>query len=444
MLRNHTGFRKWPLRGDAGQVQALTPGEPNKFDLKNLPLLTGRYANYAVGMLLTATGTASIAAEGNTVIIDAQNMTRLLYDSFDLQGAWHGRPIAFQHWRGATLPIIEHVSAGYQWFSRRMQPLRITDGDDIDFRHNVFLPLGHFLGEKPHHTAQLALFYKDAEQFINAAQASVATAFNSALSFSDVSLQCSMILLPEPEVRLGPATEWLEFRQASQPNNDEVDLDSLGNATALEGVEPGGGIDFAMALTDVRGQLGSFSLDTVSRFSCPFRDQTQTNHMDPFLAELDSCEDILSLDGVPFVTLDGNATASFGVDFERWPYVPAITPSINPGDGLPLNGRGFPIVSPSRELEVTKIQVVEGTQTYFLTATFAGTNPHRTLVHQFKSWTPAKIADAKRLIIESGIALAVEGTNDLDWQVKTINKNAASIDRRKARFLPLRLGRVAK
>jgi hypothetical protein len=446
MLRNHTGFRKWPLRGDAGENQTFSHSATMQFDLKNLPLMTDKLANYVVGLVLTFTGTYNInVTTSNTTPVTANELTRMLIDSIDLQGAWHGRPLAAQHVRGATLPLIEYVSCGYQWASRHRMPFHAAAAGAQTFVHSVFLPLSYFCGEKGHHTAQLALFYKDAQLFINTAAASVLAATNPNATITSTTVRCSAMLLAEPELRIGPAQEWQEFRQSAQANNDIVDLDSLGNQTSLEGIEPGAGVDLLWAECNVNGQGGSFTADTVTRFSAPFRGQTQTAHVQPFAHELE--QQFHEGDGADLMVRNSETSAQARTGFvdprTGFPYEPitvATAASVG-GQALPAHSRVFPIISPSRDLETSKLQVIEGTQSYFLTATFSGT--HRNLVHQFKSWTPQKLADARQLIIDSGMAVAVEGSANVGWSLKVTRKNGSSINPAKARFFPLRLRRAA-
>lgn len=440
MLRNHTGWRKWPLRGDAGDNPTFVHSGTIQFDLKNLPLHTGNLANYLAAIQLTFAGTYNInATSGNVTPITPDELTRMLIDSIDLQGAWHGRPLAQQHIRGATLPLIEHISCGHQWGSRHRMPLQAAATGAQSFYHTVTLPLAYFLGEKGHHTAQLALFYKDAQLIINTAALSILQAVNPNATFPSVTVRASALLLAEPELRIGPAQEWQEFRQSAQANNDTVDLDSLGNMTSLEGVEPGAGIDTILAETSVCGQLGSFELGTVTRFSAPFRDQTQTNHIPPFMHEWEQQTGFG--EGADDMIRNSETAAQARIGFKdpraSMPYEPLSGAVANVLGGTALNnhGRAFPIIVGSRNLETSKLQVIEGTQTYYLTATFSGV--HRTLVHQYKSWTPAKLQDAREIIIQSGLAQRVVGRNDLVWTLKTLNKNADTIDGRKARFFPL-------
>jgi hypothetical protein len=445
MLRNHSGIRKWPLRGDAGENPAFAHSGNFNFDLKNLPLMTDKLANYLFAIQLTFYGTYNInVTTGNTLPLQPHELTRCLIDTVDLQGAWHGRPLSAQHVRGATLPIIEHMACGYQWGSRHRMPFHAAAAGAQTFVHTVTLPLAYFIGEKGHHTAQLALFYKDGQLIVNTAAAAILAAINPNATITSTTVRASALLLPEPELRIGPAQEWLEFRQSAQAGNDIVDLDSLGNMTALEGVEPGAGIDFMLALAAINGQLGSFTCDTITRFSAPFRGQTQTNHIEPFVHEWE--QQFLHGEGADRVVRNSETAAQLRTGFAdpraAWPFEPlagaaGATAATVAGSTLPANLRGFPILVPAGDLETTKVQVMEGTQSYFLTATFSGT--HRTLVHQFKSWTPQKLADARQMIIDSGMAVAVEKTAQLEWAAKVTRKNGSTINPAKARFFPLRL-----
>lgn len=447
MLRNHTGYRKWPLRGDAGENPTYAHSSTLNFDLKNVPLMTDKMANYLAGIAVTFFGTYNInVSTSNTTPLFPNTITRTLIDSVDLQGAWYGRPLAQQHIRGATLPIIEHQSCGYQYFSRRRMPFHAAATGAQTFRHTVFLPIGYFCGEKGHHNSQLALFFKDAQLIINTAALTVLQAINPNATYTSTTVRATAILIAEPELRIGPAQEWLEFRQTAAAGNDTVDLDSLGNMTALEGVEPGGGFDSMLALSSVEGQSGAFTCDTLTRFSAPFRGQSQTQHLDPFVHEWEQQFDYADNPELLQRNSETSAQARLSVTDPRMhdPYVPinGTTASSVGASTLGAHLRGFPIIVAGRDLETSKVQVIEGTQSYFLTGTFTGV--HRTLVHQYKSWTPQKLADARQLIIDSGMAIAVEGTNDLGWSAKASRKNSdAGINPRKARFFPLRLRRAA-
>lgn len=443
MLTNHSGYRPWPLRGDAGENQAWSAGATLQFDLRNLPVVTaGNLCNYLLGIAVTFTGTATFSTATGGSPVKAEDLTRaLILDSagVDLQGAWHGRPLAAQSIRGTTLPVIEYVGCGYQYFRRKRYGLNPLSGAGQTFRHTVFLPLAHFFGDKPHHTALPALFYKDAQLIINTATASFATnEAGNTTAITACTVRASAIMLPEPEIRLPPAVEWIEFRQQSQSGSDTVDLDSFGNQTALSGVEPGAGIDTCLIVTSARQQAGSFTLDTLTRFSAPWRDITQTNHIDPIIEMLESASNpngrsqdlvVASLANTQSATLGGYAR-----DYSDFPYSGRGT---GVGSNLDAEALVVPIACPSINLETSKLQVVEGTQTYYRTATVSGTD--RTLVHQYKSWTPDKIEDARRTMIEANLPLRVIGTNGVRWSAKMTKKNAENVHPKKTRFFPLRL-----
>lgn len=442
MLRNHSGFRFWPLRGDSGESPTFAFNTQLMFDLKNLPIATNRLANYVVGICLDFIGGVYNLGATAGGRISKNGLTRSLIDNVDLQGAWHGRPLAQQTVRGHTLPEIEIISCGYRRYSRPAAHFHNTVSTAQGFTHSVFLPLSHWPGEKGHHTAQLALWYKDAQLFVQTAPSTVLVGLGSAsANFTTMpSVRASAVLLAEPELRMGPGVEWQEFRQAAQANNDIVDLDSLGNMTALDGVEPGAGIDAILAMSDNMG--GSFDPATVSRLSVPFRDQTQTAHVAPFQHYATSQADMQQRDDL--VLPAAAEVGSNGRIFAKatWPFDVDNGQVVQNDESSQLFGglRFIPLVLPAREMETSKLQVIEGTQTYNITASFGGPT-HRTLVHQYKSWTPAKLADAKQRIIDSGLANLVEQTTDLEWSVKATKKNSVTISGAKSRFLPLCLRR---
>jgi hypothetical protein len=470
MLRNHTGFRKWQLRGDQGINPSWAANSQLFFDLKSLPLLTdGNKANYLAGILLSFQGALSITTGyGADVAYPETALTRALISSVQLIGAWHGRPLSQDAIRGATLPLIEFVSCGYRYATRKRPAISVEAVATNRFIHNVFLPLGFFLGRKPHHTMQLAALYKDAQLQINTGPNATALLGGTAVgefrnsagtAATTPNVRATAILLADTELRLGPATEWVEYLQpsASGAATEVIELDSFGNRTALSGVEPGAGIAYAAMLAGesatnnaaATGQLGSLNLNGVTgaeviAVEVPWRGQTQTQHIAPFMAEAE--EAVAGAGGRHFPLGKTDITTDTGEpisDRDGYPWIDNWARQVASSNyGSPILGsRVLPLVTPFADLEASKLQVVEGTTNQTVQATFVNTGgcQHRTLVNQWKSWTPAAMEDAKRLIIDSGLALKLLGTNNVAWSTKTLQKNAAAMDIRKARFFAQRL-----
>lgn len=444
ILNGQSRFRMWPLKGPQGEAPPWVEQDTITFDLNNIPLLTrGRLANYVPALCLTAYGVFHTAGD-DVARVTWEDMTAALYDSFDLQGAWHGRPLAAQHIRGATARIWETISMGYQAGARRITGVRASSASQA-FRHTLYLPLSHALGKNgSRYSSQLALLYKDAHLEINtplngAAMVTSPAAEPDQITLGAVSLRLSAVLLPEPSLRIAPGHEWLELQsKGAATGSDSVDLVSLGNTTALEGVEPGAGIDTMLALCNVEGLEGSFTADTLTQFSCPFTDQTQTRHMDGFVQMLEQVtakgqrprdEQIIGETGV----VAGTGRAN---DMSGFPY--GFTGGIPTTLGAALDARllCFPIVVSGPELELTKVQRFEGTSTYYRTSSDITNDVDRTLLHQFKSWTPAKHEEFRQMLISSGLAAAVVGSKEIT-QMGVRNEVGKPMDPALARYFPV-------
>jgi hypothetical protein len=459
LLRTQSRFRPWPLKSDGTDAPLWTPLSTIAFRMNSIPLLTrGNLANYVPALALTAYGTFTTNGTLETSKrIRYEDLTYALYGSFDLQGAWHGRPLAAQHVRGATARLWEHISLGYQSGSRHQAGQRVSSAAEA-FRHTIYLPLSHALGRNgARYTSQLALLYQDAHLEINTpANTQTAGNFPSGVSITlgPVNLRCSAILMPEPSLRLAPGVEWLELQQGgAAAGSDSVDLESLGMATALEGVEPGAGIDTMLALSFREGLAGSYLMSDLSRFSCPFTDCTQTQHLDPYVNMLEQVSSMgqRPRDGQVENGPSAAAPSDNGnlLDRSGFPYGYDDLANADYGNGgngskLPDSLLVFPIIISPPDLQVSKLQKFEGTSTYYRTiAAVQASTIDRTLVHQYKSWTPQKHEDFRQLLIASKLAAAVLGTVNIVPRAKRDDAGEPmSTDR--ARFFPVEYMDAAK
>jgi hypothetical protein len=447
ILNTQSRVRYWPLKGDQGEAPTWAANSIFNFRMNSIPLITrGNLANYVPALAVTAFGTVNTdGSDATTYRLGWEDIVNGLFASFDLQGAWHGRPLAAQHMRGSTARIWELISMGYQSGGRHMAGIS-SSATAKSFRVTLYLPLCHALGRNgARYTSQLALLFQDAHLEISTAASSTNSLNGKALTFTSVTMRCSAVLLPEASIRLAPGTEWLEFQQAGAvTSSDTVDLVSLGNATALEGVEPGAGIDTMLALCNPTNQnlLGSFALSTLTRFSAPFIDQTQTVHLDPFI---DAISQVSSKGQRPRdqVVEDyaGTATpAAVGrvVDTSGFPNMMETIATGAGGSGANLDSGGlfFPLIVSGPELEITKLQKFEGTASYYRTVTVGSSTVDRTLLHQYKSWTPQKHKDFRDLVIQSKMAAQVLGTSDI-VEKAVRNEMGPPMDPSRARFFPI-------
>lgn len=432
MLRNHTGVQLFPLRTSAGTVAALTQGSNATFDLSSLPIYNGNLANYVPAIIITLKGILTQSG-GTGVAMFWDNFLRTIIQSIDLQNAFHGRPIAAESVLGSILPIIEFIGNGGRYVSRRRGKIPAANGA-YSFNYTFAIPLSFGYGRKPHHTAQLALFFKNSQLVLNIAAASVGTTLSPGSTLTSLTAEASAVLLPEPELRLGPGIEWVDYQAAVSSGQTTFQINDFGNRTTLDGTERGAGVLFHGLLTSVNGQPGPFTAQNLTALTAQYRGQVNITHVDGLVA---MCLDALG-DNRPIGGAVDQAVASALSDTNGFPYAMGTdhSNSLENRTGLLF----FPVgPMPTADLELSKVQVVnDGIQLESTIASLSGTMHH--LCAHVRSWTPEKMESAARLIVDSGLAQKVVGTSQVEWDLKVQNKqHPDSINPKKMRFFPLTL-----
>ena len=420
-LKNHTTFRPWMLTGDRGDSPAYAPSTTYKFNLKDVPPVTRRMANYIVGILVTLTDVVVALKDeeegpfGGGYIGDSDLLAGL-FESAEVQQSMFGTPVSSNHFLGRYFGLFGFVANGMQPVCKGTCYWPVSTANST---HSMtcFIPLSALLGMKGHHTSQLACCY-DRAQFV------LRTAAQGALPgvgyVSDGTLHVSAVVVPEPEVRLGPGTQFILYKQVASASGTTLTLDSFGNASTLEGSEQGAGIAMALWMSKLKAYGGAGLVSGLEYLSAPWRDLQQTRHIEPFVIDwLNACGTRLALPGWDS---QENAGCLYGAD------------SSQIGDLLE-NANFLPIVSPHPFLETSKMQVCQGSATLNLKDAGGFTGEHVVAALQYHSWTPAKIEDVLRKAIDSGTMQAVWGTNDVVPSTKITNKQpAGSINPSKTRF----------
>jgi hypothetical protein len=457
-MRNHTGIRPWQLSSTEGEIAVWAPGKSIRFLLNDVPELTaGVLCNHLLGILVTAT--VLIGAGGvQTASAAVDLFQRWLYESVEVRNAWHGTPVSQNHAKGCMLGLMEFLSCGYQYFGRRMSVPAVNALGGRYVKVNTFVPLAYLMGEKGHHTALPVTFYKNAELQINCGLGSADAHGEVANTLAGATLRASAIMLAESEIHLGPGGQFIDYQSPASANSEVVKLDSLGMNTSLQDVEAGAGVDFMGWLSSWynqgQGFVGAARVKDITRVGIPFRGTQSTRHLEPFLAGFEAA--IYGREDGESDEYDATAMNVVKSNLSGFPYAPNYAGPLvadMAADGSDIRDMLlFPIIYPGRDLEVTKMQSFEGTQSYFLNFQTAlgpanGTT-HHTFVHQFFSWTPAKWDDALRTLVNSGVARAVLGEDrGLVWSTKFSKKNASPglVDPAKVRYLAqkLTLGKAA-
>lgn len=451
-MRNHTGTRPWQLTGPQGENPAWTPNGTIRFLLNDVPeLTTGTLCNHVLGILVTFLVTLGNGGV-QTASANADRFLTWLVESVEVRNAWHGTPVSQNHVKGCMLGLLEFLSCGYQYFGRRLSCPSQGDLAGRFLKINTFIPLAYLMGEKGHHTALPAVFYKNAELQINCGLGSVDAPPEGQNTIIAASVRASAILLAESEIHVGPGQQFIDYQSPASAGGENVKLDSLGMNTSLQDVEAGAGIDFLAWLGSSYNQGAQFAgparVKDLIRVAIPFRGTQSTRHLEPFLLAYEAAiggREVGESDPYDATAMDVVVANPAGFPYAHNYAGPLVADFAADGSDI-RDMRHFPLIFPGRDLEVTKMQSFEGTQTYQLTFTPggapAGGSVHHTYAHQFFSWTPAKWDDAQRVLVNSGVAQAVLGrSTGLVWSAKFSKKNAdiGKIDPSKFRYLAQKL-----
>jgi hypothetical protein len=461
-IRNHTGIIPRRLNGSGGgQTQTWAAGQQLSWLLKGLPgVAGGNLCNYLLGILVTVTGRILVEDPGSENVnapgsADPRllwrtqwDIIRSLFESVEVNGAWHGTPLSSQHVKGSFLQLIETVGNGMQRPFRQKPPIGVPAEPGPTarrFRYNVFIPLSLLAGEKGHHTALPAVLYEGSEFKLQCSSA--ATGPWGSDTITQVHVDASALLLPEAEVRLGPCVQWIDYQQ--KVAGEAVDINNLGLVSTCDNVQKGAGIAGLFWASNRNGLPGPGQVRDITDLTIPFRDIIHTKHTDPVVLQFENIMGGPANPGGMFVGDDGDGSDEASGDVAGFPYddfdygVSELGAN-NDAALLPPNPLFLAVVCPSQDLELTKIATYEGTQQCQYQhragtpAVDQGTHHH--IAVQIHSWTPAAFASAKQRLIESGVCKAVLGTNDVDWGMKLKNKqDPRGVSDKKMRYLPMRL-----
>jgi hypothetical protein len=423
--KNHTGYRFVTLQGDASEVATYAHSRTFPWFCKNLPAVTaGRLANYLVGFIITAVVT--FTQEGEAALYDSDDMARALFESVELKNTLFGKPISHNYYKGSFIPLGGFVGNGMRRPVPMAAPFEASTAAYTK-RLNYFIPACSLLGLKGHHTAQLACCYDGATFEIKTA------AVDTIEDIVGISgeLRVTAVLLADPEIRLGPGTSFVRYEQVVGASATKHMIEALGNTSALAGCDTGAGIAFLAWMTSRKGHGGSFDYPyNLEYVNLPFRGLDQLVTLDGlFLDYLGACNNADAGQTLPSVGALGGPLATTGCLYD----IDAVSPANQVLDALFV-----PLVSPKRFMEVTKLQSVEGTVELNakLSIPFSGQDVFYAL--QYHSWTPAMQENFLRKVVDSGVARAVWGTNDLQPKTKLINKQpAGGLNLSKTRYLPL-------
>lgn len=131
----------------------------------------------------------------------------------------------------------------------------------------------------------------------------------------------------------------------------------------------------------------------------------------------------------------GSGAGTFS-DIQDFPYVAGNTPTSSANEMAGL--MGLTLVPQGNDVELSKLQVVNGDVSYYLTLSSGPSGTNHTLAQHVRSWTPQMWIDSEKEIVDSGLKRAVLGDGSCRWTPKLLyGKAADEIDAKKLRFLPM-------
>jgi len=469
-IRNHTGIIPWRLTGPGGQRQRFVPGQQLSWLMKTLPPVTdGKLCNFLLGLMVTVIGSVvvgeGVSGEGAVVpgsdlarskINTQWDIIRMLISSLEVNSAWHGTALSSQHVKGSFLQLMELVGNGMERPYRLRPPMRYN-AQSTDRRHyfrfSFFVPLSLLCGVKGHHTALPTVCYEDAQLQLNLGTGTNtwgSAIYTDIAGVKDCQFDVSALMLPQDEVWVGPAVQWIDYQQKLA--GEAVDINGLGTVSTMDRTEKGAGIAGLFWLSNRLGMPGPAMVRDITDLTFPFRGCVHTTHIDPLVRQFETIMGCKQDVAGPFVDIAGDGADEASGDVGGFPYDDFDYGVSESGDSdadatLPPNPSILSLVTPTKDLEVTKVQVSEGTQQLqmqfrdgVLTGDGCTGATHHILACQLHSWTPEAWTSIKQRLIERGVVRKVLGTDDVDWSLKVINKqNPLGIMDRKRRFMAMRL-----
>lgn len=450
-------FQKFPGLKFVELTDPATPvlwsaGGKATWKLGTLPLQSGKLIDTLAGFLVTIRMPMNFG--GGTAAVDRppHHITTALIADVNLDSAWHGTPVSKDDFQGKFLDVIERISCGHRYFTRRRIPLRGADAAaGVIVTHSVFIPVSFGCGASPQHSCLPTLFYRPSTLTINwAAQDTVrfgATGLRCA-NTANSSVRVSAVIVPQKEIVFSPAHQWRLFTSNPTAASNQVFLNGFGSGN-VQGVQADAAIDTCLIMSQILGSsmsstgsiiTGSHNADSITELSCDWLNQPPTKDVRPFWAQmeaLDHREHSQSVRGTASgQPLVGYVADQTGFGFE----MNAISGgSVDGSEQDIANWAWFtPLRIAGRNMETSKLPRVLGSQTYNRAATILANTADNTLAHHWKPWTDDALADARRQLVDAGLVAAVCGTNDVDWEPLPEKKNAI-IDPAVMRYLPRRL-----
>lgn len=444
MLKNQSGVIKHALRGANGarQTFASDAGEIT-FSMATLPKSDGAGKAYYLPSLTLEISGLWTNSSGGTLAFNASMITRALIANINLRDTAIGQPLLATAWVDYAIKNASLIMSGYTAGMPQRPDVVVTTGA-YKFSLRIPLPLAAGFLVAPGHTMQLAALYRNGTFGVQPKTDAQSEAVLGVGALSSCTCQLTATLVPMGELLHCAGVELMNYTTSHPASTShEHVFQDFSNKSGFTGVESGAAIAWLALIGNQDGGPG-VDLDTLIRIGVPFRKQLEI--ADP-MAFIDEAFDAMAIGSARLpientIITTTSPSNTGGIPASGYPFTSEGAhfdgPNYNYGFD---NAWCLPIVSPGRDLKLTKIQQVDEAITIIRTHSSATAAGNATLLAcQIKSWTPQFREQWRQMVIESGLAQEVLGTKNVKWgSVKTLGKPPGNAKRSKLRNLPMKL-----
>ena len=355
-MRNHTTPKLYELVSQQGKNPSVTPGtapQSVQFLMNNIPTQKeGKFWYYVTALLLKVV----VRIDQPTSMGSAITADKLwkIVQSVQVQCPILGQLFTHQNTRGAVLGnLIQYMGYGYNR-SPLQEEIPGANGD-TDVTLYFRIPFAYEFLCKPHETSPWGGFLEGGTFEVKIDVESVLDADSTgAVIQTPCNLRAWLELIPSPEAVIHTPVHWREHMTPG--NSTRHVIQDIGSPDGLQGIDMSKGCGLGSLLYLMNptglGLSGSTTADNIASYDIPWRDQDRVDIPDGPFASL------IAMMGNNRGAPADSVSAVFGASPNGgFPYSLAGQVQGNFND---IASMVFPLVTPGRDLETSKLQTVAG------------------------------------------------------------------------------------
>jgi len=362
-MRNHTTAKLYELVSQQGKNPTVTPGtapQSVQFLMQNLPTSKeGKFWYYVTAICFKLVVRIDQPGSGGTALTNDQLWQ--IVQSVQVQCPILGQTYTHQNTPGALLGnIIQYMGLSYN--RAPVHELIPSSDGDTDVTLYYRIPYAFEFLCKPHETSPWAGFFEGGTVEIKIDVESVLAGISTgSVIQTPCNLRCWIEVIPSPEPCIHVPFNW-RLHQTPGNSTRQV-IQDIGSPDGLQGIDMSKGVGMATLLYLMEPEDGSGNslglgiggnthADNIVSYDIPWRDQDRVDIPDgPFM-------NLIAQMGNNRLAPADSSSASFGASANGgFPYAQAAQAQGS------LNDPGamfFPLVTPGRDTETSKLQTVMG------------------------------------------------------------------------------------